>query len=470
MQGKTETEGRDRRGAIIDAAIKQLTSGGLAGFSARSVAAAGKLSKSAVHYYFEDMNALLDEAEAEIARRYFHRVRAAAEARLDPIDRFWHAVDIYYRPFNDNLAMTSQWLEYWIDATRRGKGANAERIQNDLSMIFAVLLESLDVGDHAGKARALTSYFIGALMRQMTSPIAIEVHRVAISALCGVPLPGAAKAVAAAVTPPAASRPAWGGGEPARLQPAAEGLDVVRADGVATILFDRVEKANALTEEVLARFADALAVVDADESIRTLVLRGAGERVFASGSDLGEIQAKGATGYAEGLYAKSGAPQISAMSKPVIAAINGDCIGGGVLLAIAADLRIAVSTAHFGIPVGMLGFAFPVEAVDRLVGLVGAGQASRLLFTGVRIDAQEALRIGLVEQVVDRADFDRAISEATGAIGRMSAPSLRASKLAVRSSSDAGLAADAQRQFRAAWASSEADERLARALAGKNPK
>lgn len=404
MKGRTEPDGRDRRTAIIEAAIKQLTNGGVAGFSARSVAAAGKLSKSAVHYYFEDMNALLDEAEAEIARRYFRRVKMAAEARLEPIDRFWHAVDVYYHPFNDNLAMTSQWLEYWIDATRRGKGASAERIQNELSMLFAALLEPLDVGDAARRARALTSYFIGALMRQMTSPIGMAEHQMVISAICRVPLPDKQESPEAA-SPASHSRSAWRGSDPARLHPEVVGLDVSQAAGVATILFDRADRANALTEEVLARFTDALAAVEADDSVRTLVLRGAGERVFASGSDLNEIQGKGPEAYAEGLYAKSGAPQISAMSKPVIAAINGDCIGGGILLAVAADMRIAVSTALFGIPVGMLGFAFPVESVDRLACLIGPGHASRLLFTGVRIDAQEALRIGLVEQVVEREDL-----------------------------------------------------------------
>ena len=463
MSGRADAEPSDRRSEIIEAAIRQLNGAGLSGFSARSVAAAGGLPKSAVHYYFADMNELLDEAEAEIARRYFSRVKAAAEARMDPLERFWHAVDVYYRPFGDNLTMTSQWLEYWIDATRRGRGASVERIQGEFTMLFALLLEPLGVSNAAGRARALTSYFIGALMRQMTSPIEMVEHRAAITDLCGLTEDRRVQKPALAV-PPAPERLRWTGSDPARLEPVREGLSVTRTSGISTILFDRPARANALTGEILASFAAALEAIGDEDDSCAVVLRGAGERVFVSGSDLAEIHEQTPEAYAKGLYAKSGVPQMIALDKPTIAAINGDCIGGGIMLAIAADMRIAVSSAMFATPVGLLGAAFPVESVDRLVQLVGAGQASRLLQTGVRIDAAEALRIGLVEQVVDRDRFDAAIAAAAGAIATMSRVSVKANKAAIQAAQAPHLRAAAQGSFEDAWGSLDTRKRIESAL------
>jgi enoyl-CoA hydratase/carnithine racemase len=199
------------------------------------------------------------------------------------------------------------------------------------------------------------------------------------------------------------------------------------ADGIATIVLDAPATRNALPMAGWQALADAVAAV-AEAGPRVVVLCGGGPGRFCSGSDLGEIAELAD-------YPERRAPfrqamrdaldPLAALPMPVIAAIDGDCFGAGVALALAADWRVAGPRAAFAITPAKLGITYPQEDVARLVALVGRGQAARLLCGATRIDAAEAARIGLVEVLAEDA-MDQA-----RAIAALSPASLRALKAAV---------------------------------------
>lgn len=169
-------------------------------------------------------------------------------------------------------------------------------------------------------------------------------------------------------------------------------------DGVARLTLDRPEARNAIPAD---GWADLRAAVGEAAGARLLILSGAGS-AFCAGADLSDFAAmrneEGArVRFREEMRAALGS--LRALPMPTIAAISGPCYGAGVALAMACDLRIATSSAAFAITPAKIGLSYPQEDVHRLVALVGPGQAARLLFTGMSIEAAEAARIGLVELV-----------------------------------------------------------------------
>ena len=189
------------------------------------------------------------------------------------------------------------------------------------------------------------------------------------------------------------------------------------ADGVGTIVFDNPDKHNALTADMFVAVSRVCAAFAADPEVRVVVLRGAGDRAFVSGADIGQLDrgdlrhpATGPTGGngsgARDSAGRAGLGGLFDLDKPVIALIHGYCIGGGVMVALAADVRVCADDAQFGIPAAKLGVGYPHEATARLVALVGPGQTAEILFAARRIDAAEAARIGLVNRVVPKAELD----------------------------------------------------------------
>jgi enoyl-CoA hydratase/carnithine racemase len=175
--------------------------------------------------------------------------------------------------------------------------------------------------------------------------------------------------------------------------------------GIATITLDHRPTRNALSLAAWAALADTVAAVSAVRP-RVVVLRGTGTGMFCSGSDLREIAllADDAARRAPFRIAMRGALEpLARLAMPVIAAVDGDCFGAGVALALAADVRVAGPRAVFAITPAKLGIAYPQEDIARLVALVGPGQAARLLYAAAPIDAAEAARIGLVEIMADDA-------------------------------------------------------------------
>src|SRR6185437_14877307 len=177
-------------------------------------------------------------------------------------------------------------------------------------------------------------------------------------------------------------------------------------DGIAFITINRPDKLNALNDQVVHELADAAERVATDDAIKGAILSGAGQKAFVAGADIGDLAKQGPfDGKARALRGQAVLRRFETCGKPVIAAVNGYALGGGCELAMACHLRIASDAAKFGQPEVKLGIAPGYGGTQRLPRLVGKGNALRLILTGDMIDAQEAYRIGLVNQVVPAWDL-----------------------------------------------------------------
>ena len=168
--------------------------------------------------------------------------------------------------------------------------------------------------------------------------------------------------------------------------------------------------------------------------MRVVILSGAGSRAFASGADISEFEHLRANADAQRDYERltsGGRERLAAFPKPVIARIRGACLGGGLGIAMGADLRIAAIDSQFGIPAVRLGIGYGFDMVRRLVSLVGQAQARHLLYTGARIDGAEADRIGLVNRAVPDEDLSDTVLDLARTIADNAPLSLAVSKLSV---------------------------------------
>ncbi len=174
------------------------------------------------------------------------------------------------------------------------------------------------------------------------------------------------------------------------------------ADGIATITINRPAKYNALNATVRKSLSDFFKKAEEDDTVRVVILTGAGEKAFAAGADITGFPGKNSKEVLPA--AKQGqdlSVYIESMSKPVIAAVNGFALGGGCELAMACDIRYASANARFGQPEILLGIIPGYGGTVRLPRLVGLGMAKELVFTGDQFKADEALRIGLVNKVFE---------------------------------------------------------------------
>ena len=175
---------------------------------------------------------------------------------------------------------------------------------------------------------------------------------------------------------------------------------------LAVVTLDRPKALNALNAETLAELEFAFDELADDTAIRVILLTGAGGRAFAAGADIRELAALAPEeGRAFALRGQSIFRHIETLGKPVIACIEGFALGGGCELAMACTFRIAAEDARFGQPEVKLGIIAGYGGTQRLPRLVGRGAALKLLLTGAMVDAREALRIGLVDEVVPAAEL-----------------------------------------------------------------
>lgn len=215
------------------------------------------------------------------------------------------------------------------------------------------------------------------------------------------------------------------------------------ADGVATLTLNRPEVMNAVNLPLREEVMQTTAALDADPAVRAIVLTGAGDRAFCVGADLKERQRKTVADLYH--FRRHVNPRwvnaIATITKPVIAAVNGYCLGGGVELVLQCDVAIASDKAQFGLPEVTLGFFPGAGACQRLPRLVGISRAKELILSGRRFDAAEAERIGLVARVVPH---DRVLAESLALARKIAANpamSVVQAKIAINASQEMSLAA-----------------------------
>jgi enoyl-CoA hydratase len=173
-----------------------------------------------------------------------------------------------------------------------------------------------------------------------------------------------------------------------------------RRGAVAIITLNRPEKRNALNGELRCALLGALDAIARDASVRAVVLTGSGDKAFVAGADIGEFEGRTPVDQYRAMKLPTIFDAVERLAKPVIAAVNGFCLGGGMELALACDIRIASSTAKFGQPEVNLGIIPGGGGTQRLPRIVGLGAALKMILSGDMVDATEAHRIGLVEEVV----------------------------------------------------------------------
>jgi enoyl-CoA hydratase/carnithine racemase len=231
---------------------------------------------------------------------------------------------------------------------------------------------------------------------------------------------------------------------------------VSRGDKVATVTLNRPDRRNAIDQAMRDALRDALGSLDADVSVRVVILTGAGS-AFCAGVDLSEgISADSPAASAGPSPAQLAArPPVAAplwaFRKPVLAALNGPAVGGGLELALACDIRIAASSARLGLTEARIGSLPGSGGTQLLPRLIGAGNAARMLLTGELIDAAEALRIGLVSEVIPDEGLAAAADALAGLIARNAPLSVAAAKQALRAAGDLPFT-DGQALERGLWA------------------
>lgn len=220
---------------------------------------------------------------------------------------------------------------------------------------------------------------------------------------------------------------------------------VGKKDGIGTITFNRPERLNAMIPEMVTEVLDALETFDADDQVRVVVITGAG-RAFCAGADVSALLGKAVEERRRGkkdpirLFLERTPPFLRNMTKPVIASINGDAVGGGCTLACACDIRIAADSARFSVPFVKLGVMPELGSTYNLTRLVGIAKACELFYTGKLIDAKEAKESGLVNQVVPVDGLKPATEELARSIADNAPISIQMVKRALYEGLDTDLA------------------------------
>jgi enoyl-CoA hydratase len=214
-----------------------------------------------------------------------------------------------------------------------------------------------------------------------------------------------------------------------------------KTDGIAKVTLNRPDKRNALNSTVYSELYDAFESAENDPEVRVVIITGAGEKAFAGGSDVAEMEKMGpieARRFIATLRKTS--DYLYAMSKPTIAAVNGYALGGGCELSMCCDLRLASENARFGLTETNLGLIPGGSGTQRLPRLIGVTKAKELIFFGDMIDAATALNLGLVNKVVPVEKLMDEAMEWAKRLANKSGPVLAMAKLAINTGLDTDLA------------------------------
>ncbi|MGH7334742.1 MAG: enoyl-CoA hydratase [Candidatus Rokuibacteriota bacterium] len=211
---------------------------------------------------------------------------------------------------------------------------------------------------------------------------------------------------------------------------------LLEKDGpIGWIIFNQPEKRNAVSQEMWQLMPEYVHDLATDDSIRVVVLRGAGDKAFVAGADISQFKERRRHMADEAEYSRTsarGQEALASLAKPLMAMIHGYCVGGGLSIAIGCDLRIAADDARFGVPAARLGLGYHYHGMEKLMKLVGPSSTKEIFFTArTDFSAQDALRMGLVNQVVAKAELESFTRDYALTIARNAPLTIRSAKASV---------------------------------------
>jgi len=206
-------------------------------------------------------------------------------------------------------------------------------------------------------------------------------------------------------------------------------------DGVGWLIFNNPERHNAVSLEMWEATSAIVEHYEHDPAVRVVVLKGAGDKAFVSGADISQFEKQRSSAEAIAHYeaiSTHAMHQLTDLSKPTLALIHGYCLGGGVGIALACDIRIASESARFGIPAARLGLGYNWAGVKKLVDLVNPAFAKEIFFTARQFSAAEAQAMGLINRVVSDGELETYVRSYCGMIAENAPLTMAAVKVAVR--------------------------------------
>jgi enoyl-CoA hydratase len=219
-----------------------------------------------------------------------------------------------------------------------------------------------------------------------------------------------------------------------KLTLATDKMIAEKTDGIGWMTFNNPARRNAIGFAMREAILEILADFESDPDVRVIVMKGAGDKAFVSGSDISEFAERRATPEQREIYdelsARVGAAYHN-IEKPLIAMIRGFCLGGGLGTAMQADLRIASDDSQFGIPAAKLSIGYPYHNMKKIIDVVGPAKTKEIMFTGRRFSTAEALAMGLVNQVVPVEALEKMVHDLAATIAGNAPLTIRASKTIV---------------------------------------
>jgi enoyl-CoA hydratase/carnithine racemase len=251
-------------------------------------------------------------------------------------------------------------------------------------------------------------------------------------------------------------------------------ITVEKRAAIGWLMFDQPDRHNAISVDMWQQIPAACNELAADDAVRVVILRGAGEQAFVAGADISEFeQRRSGDNIAD--YDRDNArafAALAAIEKPVIAMIHGYCVGGGVAISLGADLRYCSSDATFGIPAARLGLGYGMAGIELLKQLVGPSNAKEIFFTARRFPAERALQMGLVNAIFDKPQLESEVVAIAEQIAKNAPLTVRSVKLAVRELQKPASARDAEavkRAIEACYGSEDYREGVAAFLQKRTP-
>jgi enoyl-CoA hydratase len=210
---------------------------------------------------------------------------------------------------------------------------------------------------------------------------------------------------------------------------------IAEKDGpIGWMTFNNPERRNALTVDMREAMLQIIEDFAADESVRVVVMKGAGDKAFVSGADISQFEKERNSEEQRKRYmalSNQVETALTTLEKPLVAMIRGYCLGGGMGVALTADLRVCSDDSQFGIPAARLSIGYPFGAIRKVMDLIGPSRTKDLLFTARRVKADEALAIGLVNRVVPAASLEDEVRAMAGTMANNAPLTIRATKACV---------------------------------------